>query len=550
MNKACKTVLQAKERIERLKQRNDLYYDPIAAEKPIKFIESYICLHDAEWNGKPFILTEWQKEDILRPLFGFKYKKNGFRLFKEAYIQLPKGTGKSALNAAILLYLMIFGGKGLSLYCVGTSRETAKTVFNDVLGFLNNSPKLKDMLLHDGNENVTTIWTNDKKLGYKNILKYLSSVTTFDGPRPSVVSFDEYHRHKKADLYNIFQKSLVKRNEALMLTITNAGTDLFSPCYLEYKRAKKILSGEVEDDRYFCYVPEPDEDDEWDKWETVQKVSPNLGYNIVETDIKRDLQTATEFPEKVAEYRRYNLNQWVQGTKTPYIDYGKWIACKRVYTEADLHGNKLWLACDLSFSGDLTTLTGFVLKDGLLYTVSRSYLPKKRIFKSDNKEASFKEWYDNGYLKIGDPLIETGQIDYEYIFEEIQGFVKDYNFQCIAFDPNFASSLKGLCEKNQINYIDVPQRPHIFTDPIMEFRRNIYEKKIVHNDNPLFNWCLINTNIEMAGKLAKLVKESETARIDPIVAAVMALYSYQKGYDDSEDIYSAFMNMDSNFRLF
>ena len=52
------------------------YFDEDAADKAVLFIEKF-CTHvKGELAGKPFILEKWQKDDIIRPLFGWKVKEN------------------------------------------------------------------------------------------------------------------------------------------------------------------------------------------------------------------------------------------------------------------------------------------------------------------------------------------------------------------------------------------------------------------------------------------------------------------------------------------
>ena len=129
-----KYVLAARERHMRdLEKAIDpdfpYYYDDKAADKAVWFIEQ-LKHYDGEWKGKPFILSDWQEYDIVRPLFGWKRKSNGFRRFRSAYVEVARKNGKSQLAAAISLYLM-FGDKeaGAQIYaaaalCLDTNIPT------------------------------------------------------------------------------------------------------------------------------------------------------------------------------------------------------------------------------------------------------------------------------------------------------------------------------------------------------------------------------------------------------------------------------------------
>ncbi|XVU22527.1 hypothetical protein ACQPZJ_35400 [Actinoplanes sp. CA-054009] len=45
-------------------------YDTRKAEKVIQFIERFIVHTKGRHAGEPFLLAEWQKEEIIRPLYG------------------------------------------------------------------------------------------------------------------------------------------------------------------------------------------------------------------------------------------------------------------------------------------------------------------------------------------------------------------------------------------------------------------------------------------------------------------------------------------------
>ena len=86
----------------------DSYYDEYAADFAVAFIES-LKHTKGEWYKKPFELIDWQ-EQIVRDVFG-TMKKNGYRQFTTAYVEIPKKMGKSELAAAIALYLTCADGE-------------------------------------------------------------------------------------------------------------------------------------------------------------------------------------------------------------------------------------------------------------------------------------------------------------------------------------------------------------------------------------------------------------------------------------------------------
>ena len=70
------------------------YYDAEAAEHAVRFIETF-CSHVKGHQGL-FLLEDWQKNDIIRPLFGWK-REDGMRKYRTCYIEVPRKNGKSSL---------------------------------------------------------------------------------------------------------------------------------------------------------------------------------------------------------------------------------------------------------------------------------------------------------------------------------------------------------------------------------------------------------------------------------------------------------------------
>lgn len=75
-------------------------YDEAKANRAVSFIQS-LKHTKGEWSGKPFILLDWQ-EKIIRDVFG-TVKKDGYRQFSQAYVELAKKQGKQlSINTKIL----------------------------------------------------------------------------------------------------------------------------------------------------------------------------------------------------------------------------------------------------------------------------------------------------------------------------------------------------------------------------------------------------------------------------------------------------------------
>ena len=120
------------------------YYDEDAAERCVTFIEKF-CTHvKGELAGKPFILEEWQKDDIIRPLFGWKREADGLRKYRTCYVEIPRKNGKSNLAAALALYLLFADGEpGAEIISAAGDRGQANIVFQIAKEMINNNKHLR-----------------------------------------------------------------------------------------------------------------------------------------------------------------------------------------------------------------------------------------------------------------------------------------------------------------------------------------------------------------------------------------------------------------------
>jgi phage terminase large subunit-like protein len=143
MDLVCKKLRQHRERLRGLLERGDIYYDARAAEMAVWFIENHIRHWKSPFTGLPFKLSESQKNDLIKPLFGFKWRESGLRVFTEVYLQVARKYGKSSIAAAILITLLFCGGAGSQYYCAATKKDQARLIFEDARNFIKNSPALK-----------------------------------------------------------------------------------------------------------------------------------------------------------------------------------------------------------------------------------------------------------------------------------------------------------------------------------------------------------------------------------------------------------------------
>ena len=100
-------------------------YEQARANKVIRFVESFCQMSKGEWAGRPMQLLEWQKRDIIEPLFGWVDAEKR-RRYRTAAIFTPKKNGKSTLLSALALYLTVADGEpGAEVISAASDRAQA-----------------------------------------------------------------------------------------------------------------------------------------------------------------------------------------------------------------------------------------------------------------------------------------------------------------------------------------------------------------------------------------------------------------------------------------
>ena len=97
-------------------------FDLAAGLRVIEFVEGYCRHYKGEWAGTPMLLENWQKV-ILLESFGWM-REDGFRVHRTMWLELGRKNGKSALAAALGLYLLLADyEQGAEVYSSATKRD-------------------------------------------------------------------------------------------------------------------------------------------------------------------------------------------------------------------------------------------------------------------------------------------------------------------------------------------------------------------------------------------------------------------------------------------
>ena len=525
------------------------YYDIHEASEAIRFFEEHLFLNGGQFEGLPFILLPWQAF-IVSNIFGWRRKSDTMRRFRVAYIETPKGSGKSPLAAGVGLKGLVADKEPRAeVYAAATYKDQAMVLFRDAIAFYDQSPELQKRL------SVSGIGDKRWKLSGKNgsFFKVISSEKKGQsGPRPHIVLLDEIHEHRDGTVIEMLRAGFKFRRQPLSFMITNSGHDKTSVCWEYHDQGAQIACELRQNDEFFAYICSLDDEDLVDDRYLTDdslwaKVNPSIDAGIPGYDyIRGQILEAQGMPSKMSTVKRLCFCIWTEADN-PWISGEAWNPlCDKDFDESQLLGRKCWGGLDLSATQDLTAFT-------LLFhpTESDPFWRLKPFFwipgdnlrrKAEIDHVPYDVWKRQGSLfALPGPSISKTQV-IKFVHEASQ----KYDIQGIAYDRDRMSDLIEFANKAEIDIaigkwdkdrrawnfsssygikmMPFGQQARSMAPAVDKFETFLLNKEIRHDGNPVQTWCMANAVVKDDDEdgYRKISKRRSIGRVDGAVTAVMA----------------------------
>lgn len=512
---ACKLVkLACKRHLDDLAKQNDSSFewcfDENKAIKPCKFAEMQVHVK-GEWAGNFIELAPWQVF-VFCNLFGWISKNDGYRKYRECYIEVPRKNGKSVLAATLANYMFLGSGEeGAEVYSGATTEKQAWEVFRPAKQMIEKSPGLKDFF---GVEIFA------KSMFYARKLCRFEPVIgkPGDGASPSCAIVDEYHEHQTSDLVDTMLTGMGARREPLLIEITTAGTNTSGPCKIQHDFVENILLGKIKKDRMFGIIYTIDKDDDWADFEVWKKANPNYGISINDEFLKEQYLTATQKVSQQNIIRCKHLNQWLS-VDTSWIDMLKLRSCIDTNLKvSDMKGKRCVIGLDLATKIDVATVCLCFWDNGNYYSFNKFYLPRTTVERPENQH--YQTWEKEGILTV----TEGAVIDYSVIESDIVELYNTFNCEGVAFDPWQATQLSQNLEKQGLVMIETRAVVGNFSEPMKELEGAIYSNKYHFDGNAMMEWMFSNVvaHYDRKDNIYPNKARNEN-KIDGVVALIMCL---------------------------
>lgn len=513
-----------------------------AAEKVCRFMELMPHIK-GEWATKKLkiSLEPWQVF-ILVSIFGWVHHETGYRRFRNAYIEVPRKNAKTTLASGIMLYMLALDNEaGAECYSAATTRDQARLVFDDAKAMADKSPRLKEDYGVITSKYLIEVPRSNSKA--KPITRESSAN---EGLNVHLGICDELHAHKNSDVYDVLDQGKGSRRNALLLSITTAGSELGSICYDIRTLVASILDGVFssrELDRFFGIIYTIDEDDNPSDPLVWRKANPNFGVSVYEDDFIDAHAKAKASPTRWNDFLTKRLNVWVRAG-SPWFDLMAWKSCFAPELVTDDHsipeefnGRRCYIGIDLASRRDIAAVVAVFPDeskpfDERAYAVfGRYYLPSTRI--ETARSSMFEGWETAGWITS----TEGATTDFGFIKRDLLEWASRFELVEVPFDPREARQLSTeLVNDAGLPMVEFNQSYANFNEPMKTLDSLIIEGRIQHNGDPVLTWAMGNV-VAKTGALGDVMPASDSALagIDPAVALLEAVGRSAVHIDEPEE---------------
>ncbi len=179
------------------------------------FAAGWLTHRKDRWAGQPFILEDWQYENIVLPIYG-RLDRRGKRIYDKALIGLPRWNGKDETAALLALHhLFLEPVADGECYAVAASRAQAAILFDTASKMVTPTPSSPPP--------VTSTATRSRS---RRPAACFAACPTTPTRRRAFTPFcvvDELHVHKDRRMLDAMLTGMAGREEPLLIVITTAG---------------------------------------------------------------------------------------------------------------------------------------------------------------------------------------------------------------------------------------------------------------------------------------------------------------------------------------
>jgi phage terminase large subunit-like protein len=448
--------------------------------------------------------------------FQAAFVRDLFKGYKENWLVVPEGNGKTTLVAGLALYHLRFQEDAMVPIAAST-RDQVRIMYRQAKGFIRRSGLDKEdedgkwFEAFDGYRRIDLRGRNPRNrrgdvLG--TIEVHAADANTGDGVIPTLAILDELHRHKSLELYETWRGKLWKRG-AQLVTISTAGSpgsdfevardQIREGGKQEHKTPTWVR---VEGNGLVFHEHAVPVGGDVEDFQLVAAANPFSGITPKTLREKRKSPTIT-----LPHWRRFTCNIADQEEGELFISQSDWNKCLDAHEIEE--GAHVCIGADGSRTWDTTVIAWA--------TALNSHIDVDCKVFSVRSEAAHHVLHHGGKVDFGD--VESALID---LFERFHPLAT-------AYDPRY------LERSMEIVDVRLPSNAVIAVEPQTKHARDAYqalytavlEGKLRHKGDPVIAAHLANCAVdrdERTREIRRLRKIDPRKPIDAVPALALAVW--------------------------
>lgn len=480
-------------------------------DKVCAFIETHCHVPEGRHVGELMVLGRFQRAWI----YDTFDNPAGTR---RSILSMARKNGKTCLIACIVLCFLIgpLARRNAQLASGARSRDQAALVFSLMQKMIGFSKEL--------NRRMKLITSKKQAFGLTTGTEYRAlsaEASTAMGMSPYVVILDESGQvgGPVDDFTEALTTAQGAYDDGIQLIIS---TQAASDGAMLSQWIDDALSGR--DPTLVCHLYTAGLEADLDDVPAIERANPGIDVIRSRADLFTQIEEAKRLPSKENSVRNLLMNQRVQ-MSAPFLSQAIWDQCRTpVNFELFTSGRAVYGGLDLSSTTDLTCLCLAVEDDDkVAHLWPIVWTPLDSLGDRGVRDrAPYVDWVKAGILTT----IAGKVVDPRAMVPTIAALVEGMNLVRTNFDRWRIKSFRAACEEGGLDLmLEECGQGYRDMSPAIDFvEARALKGNLAHGGNPLLRWAMGNTVITRdPANNRKIDKARSFSRVDPVVAAVMAI---------------------------
>lgn len=543
-------------RIDRLIENPNVYYDDEAVEGWIRFCEEELTLTDGAdlhlldtfklWGEDIFGWYYFVDRNVYEPNpdgHGGSYvvRKIKKRLINKQYLIVARGAAKSMYGSCIQNYFLNIDTSTTHQITTAPTMKQADEVLSPIRTAIARSRGPLFKFLTDGSlQNTTGSKSKRQKLAStkKGIENFLTGslleirtmrIDKLQGLRPKISTVDEWLSGDiREDVVGAIEQGANKLDDWLIVAMSSEGTVRNSAGDTIKMELLDILRGKYVNPHVSIWYYKLDDISEVGNPAMWLKANPNLGKTVTYETYQLDVERAENAPAARNDILAKRFGIPMEGY-TYFFTYEETLPHrKRSYWQMPCA-----MGADLSQGDDFCAFTFiFPLSNGCFGVKTRSYITTLTQMKLPGAmRAKYDEFIAEGSLVVLDGTV----LDMPMVYEDLDRHIIEsgYDVRAFGYDPYNAKTFveRWESENGPFGIVKVPQGVKTESVPLGELKKLASERMLLF-DEELMVFTMGNCiTLQDTNGNRKLLKRKREQKIDNVAAMMDAYVAYKANRD-------------------